>query len=318
MNKKKILATLVAALAFLPSQAQIMLSPYVESAIGGLTENNITIAENRLRNVISSNGMVSGYGGRFVLACKVAALQREVSGTKLIQHLEITFAIGDNFSNNCFGSTSMEALGIGNTEGQAMTNALKNIKSTPQLKAIVAEAKQRILDYYEKNGPSIIKKAQGLVTAQQWEEALYELTAIPEECACYPQAQDMMESIYKSHLDHDAKQLLSQAQAAWAADPNPGPAADEALRILGQIDTSASCYQQAQALMHKIEVRVKAVHEREYADAKAREEADRQAEATKLKMAHSLAKARINACRDVAVAFAKRKVVVHKHYHSWW
>lgn len=308
---KKFFLAVAFALSFVPSQAQIMLSPIIDSTINGLTENNVTIAEGRLRNVISSLGMESGYGGRFVLACKVAALQREVSGTKLIQHLEITFAVGDNMANACFGSTSVEVYGIGSSEGQAMTSALKNIKSTPQLKKIVAEAKQRIIDYYEKNGPAIIKKAQGLVTAQQWEEALYELTAIPEECSCYPQALSMMEKVYAAHLNHDAAQILAQAQAMWSADPNPGATAQQAMQLLGQINTSAACYPQAQALMKKIEARVKNVTDREYADAKAMEKA-------RLNAATAVAKARISACRDVAVAYARRKVVVRNYYRTWW
>ena len=309
--RKKIFAAIVAALAFMPMQAQIMLTPYVESMINGLNENNGQLAINRMRNIISSNGMVSGYGGRFALACKIVALETGTTGQKMIQKLEVTFAIGDDFANACFGSTSVEVVGVGASEGQAMTSAIKNIKSTPQLKAIVAEAKQRIIDYYEKNGPNIIKKAQGLVTAQQWEEALYELTAIPEECSCYKQALDMMESIYKKHLDHDAAQLLSQAQAIWSSDPNPGWAADQATALLGQIDTSAECYPQAQALMKKIHNRVKNVTEREYADNKAKEQA-------MFKANVALEKARIDACRDVAVAYAKRKVTVNHHYHSWF
>ena len=308
---KKFFATIVALLAFMPSQAQIMLSPYIDSAIDGLTENNVSIAENRLRNVISSNGMISGYGGRFVLACRVAALQREVSGTKLIQHLEITFAIGDNISNNCFGSTSMEVIGIGNTEGQAMTSALKNIKTTPKLKAIVAEARERIISYYEAQGPAIIRKAQTLMNSQQWEEALFELTAIPEECSSYNEAMSMMQKVYSSHMNHDAQQLLTEAQAIWSADPNPGPAADEAMSILSQINSDAKCYGQAQALMRKIESRVKSVTDQQYRDAVAYENA-------KLKTAAALEKARLSACRDVAVAYAKRRVVVQHHYHSWW
>lgn len=310
---KKFLVSLVAALAFLPSQAQIMLSPIVDSTIGGLTENNVTIAENRLRNVISSMGMESGYGGRFVMAIKVAALQREVSGTKLIQHLEITFAVGDNQSNICFGSTSMETIGIGNTEGQAMTSALKNIKATPKLKDIIAEAKARIIEYYEQNGPMIIKRAQGLLTAQDWEGALWELSAIPQEVSCYPQALKMMEKIYDAHLNHDAQQILNQAQALWASDPNPGWGADEAMRILSRINTSAKCYPQAQALMRKIESRVKGVTDRRYNDAVAMEKA-------RLNAGVALEKARIRACRDVAVAYAKRRttVVVNRYYRTWW
>ena len=312
--KKKIFATIFAALAFVPSQAQIMLSPVVESTIGGLTENNVEIAENRLRNVISSLGMESGYGGRFVLACKVAALQREVSGTKLIQHLEITFAVGDNMANACFGSTSMEAIGIGNTEGQAMTAALRNIKANAQLKAIIAEAKERIIDYYEQNCSGIIHKSQGLITAQQWEEALWELTAIPQEVSCYHDALDMMESVYETHLNHDARQILMQAQAIWAADPNPGWGAQEAMRMLSQINTSADCYPQAQALMRKIEARVKNVTDKVYEDNKAMEKA-------RMNACLAVEKARLRCMRDVAVAYAKSRpkvIVRNNYYRTWW
>ena len=97
----------------------------------------------------------------------------------------------------------------------------------------------------------------------------------------------------------------------WAADPNPGYTAEEAMRILSQINTSAACYPQAQALMKKIESRVKTVTDRQYAD-------DRAMEKARLNAATAVAKARISACRDVAVAYARRKVVVRNYYRSWW
>ena len=309
---KKLFSLTTALLFFQSLQAQIMLSPIVDSSIGGLTDNNVSIIENRLRSVISSLGMESGYGGRFVLACKVTALQREVVGSKLAQHLEVTMAIGDNQANACFGSTSMEVFGVGDTEGLAMTSALKNIKATPKLKMIVAEAKQRIIDYYNQNCGAIIQKARTLQTSQSWEEALYELSAIPQEVSCYTDALSMMDKIYVAHLNHDAQQILNQAQAIWAADPNPGWGAEEAMRILGQINTGASCYPQAQALMRKIETRVKGVTDKRYNDAVNMEKA-------RLNAQTALEKARINACRDVAVAWAKRRtVIVRNYYRTWW
>lgn len=314
MIRKKILVTVFAALASLPMSAQIQLTPVFDATIGGLNENNTTIVEGRLRSMISSLGMESGYGGRFVLACKVAALQREVSGTKMIQNLEVTFAIGDNMANVCFGMTGTEVMGIGNTEGQAMTSALKNIKPTPKLKALVAEAKVKIIDYYEQNGAGIIRQAQNLVTAHQWEEALWMLSAIPQECSHYKRALRIMNDVYVANINHDAKMVLNEAQAVWSSDPNPGPAADEAMRILSQIDPSSSCYPQAQALMRKIESRVKNVTDKRYNDAVAMEKA-------RMNAAVAVEKARVRACRDVAVAYAKsqpRVIVRNNYYHNWW
>lgn len=293
------------------ASAQIMLSPVFDSTISGLTENNVSILEGRLQSLISSMGMESGYGGRFVLACKIAALDREVTGTKLIQHLQVSFAVGDNESNICFGSTTTECIGLGNTAEQAMTSALKNIKANKQLKDLVASSKDRIIDYYNKNGAAILQKAKTLIAAQKWEEALCELSAIPQECACYRDAVAMMESTYTAHINHDAAQVLAEAQAVWSADPNPGPAADQAMAILATIDPSAKCYPQAQALMKKIEARVQNVTDQRYKDAVNIEKA-------RINTQAALEKARIQACRDVATAYARRTVVVRNYYRSWW
>lgn len=308
--KQHLMASLL-LLVSLSTSAQIMLSPVIDSSINGLNENNVSLLEGRLQNLISSMGMESGYGGRFILACNVAALQREVSGTKMIQHLQVSFAVGDNMSNICFGSTTSECMGMGNTEEQAMTSAIKNIRATKQLKELVASSKARIIDYYEKNGAVIIQKAKGLIAAQKWDEALYELSFVPEECSCYPEVLKMMETTYTSHINHDAAQVLAEAQAVWSADPNPGPAAEQAMAILATIDTSAKCYPQAQALMKKIETRVQSVTDKKYNDALELEKA-------RLNTQAALEKARINACKEVAVAYAKRSVVVRNYYRSWW
>ena len=293
------------------ASAQIMLSPVFDSAINGLNENNTAILEERLQSLISSMRLEIRYGGRFVLACKVAALQREVSGTKLIQHLQVSYAVGDNMSDICFGSTTTECYGIGNTEEQAMTSALKSLKATKQLKDLVATSKTRIIDYYNKNGAAIIQRAKGLIAAHKWEEALYELSAIPEECSFYPEALAMMETTYTSHINHDAAQVLAEAQAVWSADPNPGPGAEEAMAILATIDPSAKCYPQAQALMKKIEARVQSVTDKRYNDAVALEKA-------RINTHAALEKARLNACKEVAAAYARRTVVVRNYYRSWW
>lgn len=311
MKIRHILTLAAWALASLSSSAQIMLSPMFDSSINGLNENNTSIAEGRLRSIISSLGMESGYGGRFVLACHVAALQREVSGTKIIQQLQVTYSVGDNISNICFGSTSVECTGIGSTEQQAMTSAIRSLRSTPELKRLMSSSKERILDYYNKNAAGIIAKAKGLITAQQWEEALYELTAIPEECKLYPQALTMMEKVYSTQLSSEAQQVLNEAQAIWSADPNPGPNAERAMEILAGINTSAKCYPQAKALMKRIETRVKSVTDTERRN-------EQQLERARLNADTALRKAHIQACRDVAVAYARRKVVVNRYYRSWW
>jgi hypothetical protein len=124
----------------------------------------------------------------------------------------------------------------------------------------------------------------------------------------------MMESVYETHLNHDARQILMQAQAIWAADPNPGWGAQEAMRMLSQINTSADCYPQAQALMRKIEARVKNVTDKVYEDNKAMEKA-------RMNARLAVEKARLRCMRDVAVAYAKSRpkvIVRNNYYRTWW
>lgn len=293
-------------------KAQIQLTPIVDTTIEGLTENNVAIVENRLRSFISSHGMISSYGGRFVLACKIAILEREVAGIKPIQHLEVTFAVGDNVANKCFGTASVECLGIGNSQEQAMTAALRNIKGdNPELEKLLAVAKERIIDYYDQNALSIIAKAKALANSQQWDQAIYELSAIPQECSSNGMAVKLIDDVYQQHINHDAAQVLNEARAVWSADPNPGPAAEQAMSFLTQIDTSSKCYPQAMALMNTIQARVKNVSDSDRAH-------EKNMERRRLAATNALQRERINACRDIAVAYAKRKVLIQKHYHSWW
>ena len=310
MKRRAIILVMALTMTCLSTSAQIMLTPMIDSSIGGVTANNRALIEDRLRQIIASEGMTPAYGGRFILACRVAALQREVSGNKLIQRLQVTFAIGDNNSNVCYGTTRTETLGIGNTEGQAMTSAMRNIKVTPELRKIIAESKTKILSYYQKNGKSILTKARSLLGQQKWQAALCELAAIPQECSYYSSAASMMREVYNAHLNHDASSLLLQAQALWSSDPNPGPTADMAMSILGQVDPNAKCYSQARALMNKIEARNKAVVDKEHRDA---------VELEKIRMNNEaiIEQAQIQACRDIAVAEAQQEKVYITNNYSY-
>lgn len=301
----------------LGANAQIFLTPAVDSDAGGLDKNTLGAIDGRLRTIISRAGCESGYGGRFVMAVKVSLLDRNFTNSApvmIAQTIQVTLAIGDVQTQSCFGSTTFEANGIGPTEAAALLSAVKSINpNSPEFKKLVADSKAKIIDYYTKNGPSIVGSAKSLMTNHQYDEAIEKLADIPQECPNYPEAANMMTTIYQSNINHDAAQILAEAQAVWSADPNPGPGAEQAMAILSGIDTSAKCYPQAQALMKKIEARVKTV-----TDANAAHE--RQMEKARLNTAAALEKARIRACRDIAVARAKSrpKVVYHFSRWGWW
>ena len=157
-----------------------------------------------------------------------------------------------------------------------MLSGFRNIRMNAELKQLVAESKQRIIDYYNQNGPAVIQRAQSLMSNQDYEGSIAELAAIPQECSSYPKASSLMLKVYKENINHSASQMLLEAKAIWAADPNPGESADQALAILGQINTGATCYNQAQALIKQIQARAKQVTDRQYADEQAQARHERE------------------------------------------
>ena len=80
-------------------------------------------------------------------------------------------------------------------------------------------AKERIIDYYDQNALSIIAKAKALANSQQWDQAIYELSAIPQECSSNGMAVKLIDDVYQQHINHDAAQVLNEARAVWSADP---------------------------------------------------------------------------------------------------
>lgn len=305
---KKLMSLLLACgLYATTAMSQITLTPYVVSSVGGLNDNNVGLLDGNLRTLISRSGLESGYGGRFVLAVTVNLLEKSMTNTapvKVVQKVQINFAIGDSQGGTCFGTTSMVCRGVGDTDIQAMQNSFRNIRVTPELETLIADSKNKIIAYYNQNGSSIMAKAKSLVAAQKWEEALYELSFIPSECSCYPEAAKMMSNVYQTHLNHDAAAQYTTAEALAQTDP------EEALAILGDIDPSSAVATKAKALTTKINARQKQLQDKQIAH-------ERNMEKRRLEADVALENARIKACRDVAVAYAKRKTVVY-NVNRWW
>lgn len=305
--KKLVSLLLACGMYATTAMAQITLTPYVDSTTGGLDDNNVSVLDGNLRTLITRSGIESGYGGRFILAANVNMLDKSMTNTapvKVVQKVQINLAIGDSQSGTCFGTISVVCRGVGDSDIHAMLNSFRNIPITPELKNLISSSKTQIIAYYDQNGTAIMARAKTLLAEQKWEEALYELSAIPQECNCYKDAAKMMTNVYQTYLNHDAAAQYATAEAL--AQTNP----EEALSILGDIDPSSSVAKKAKELTSKINTRLQKLQDNQLAH-------ERSMEKRQLEASVTLENARIKACRDVAVAYAKRKKVVY-NVHRWW
>lgn len=248
----------------------------------------------RLTRVATENGLAASDGyGQFVISPEFSVLSKSIlpgPPRSFVYELEVTLIIGDFFGQKMFSSTSVTVKGIGENETKAYMDAIKRINpKTREIQAFVADAKKKIIAYYDANYPNIIKKANQLASQKQFEEAMFHLMAVPDCSKGYDSALKAASSVYQMYVDDLCNRYLAKAKMAWAAEQN-SYGAGTAGEYLAYIYPDAACYSEAMGLYKEIKGKV--------------------LDDWKFTMkiyddAVSLERQRINAWRDVGVAFGQ-------------
>lgn len=288
---------------------KIQVSAYVAENCG-VPPAATKVLDSKLRKVITSVGFGASEKQRFILTAHVTILSEDVTPTAppmFAYTLSFNLYIGDGLTGTLFASTQVEAKGVGTTKDKAYLQALKDLNPRdPAIKEFVKEGKDKIIEYYNLNGESIIKHAVTLANNQDYEAALTELATIPQACtALYDKATNLMAEFYDKMIDEEGATILAEAQGVWNAG-HDREAADKAGAILAGINPQCSSYAKAQKLFKEIGERVKELDSREWA-----------LELKKQQDEIDLQKATIQAARDVAVAYAENQPQpVYNIY--WW
>lgn len=299
---------------------KIAVSAYVAENCG-VPVNSQSILESKLTQLLTSCGFAGEQNQRFILTAKVDILSEDFTDTAPVMHvytLSFNLFIGDGYDGTLFSSASIEAKGVGNTKDKAYMQALKSVSPRdPALKRFVEEGKQKIIDYYVMNCSAIIQSAQTLAANQQFDEAMWQLSSIPDVCSdCYSQAMKLMASIYQRQVDQDGDVMLAEARNLWNAGQDRA-AADPAGAILARINPQSKAYKEAQALSKTIAARVKAIDNREWNFQMQQYNDQIHMEKAALKAARDIELAQTRAARDIGVAWAKNQPkTIYKIY--WW
>ena len=195
-------------------------------------------------------------------------------------------------NNILFSSISRQVKGSGNNKQTAITNAISKIPTNDaQFKAFIETGKGKIIQYYESKCQDIMTKSESLVKMQNYDEALGLLQTVPEEVSCYNKVQEKSIEAYKAYQNQKCAKQIQEAKTTLAANNY-----NSALEILSQIDPSATCFNESQTLMKNAESKID-VEEKKQWDLKMKVYGDNVA----------LEKQRINAVKDIAVAYYKSK-----------
>ena len=248
---------------------------------------------NKLTQVAINNGIAAGRDfGRFFIAANIGMATKDIlpgPPTQISQNMEITLYIADYFDQKIYSSTTIKATGIGTNETKSFINALQRLPvKSPQLNQFVTEGKDKILAYYRQQGDLIIQQAKTLAAQRKYEEAFFLLTAIPDAVRdVYERAMDATLEIYQSYVDYLCEVNLAKARAAWAAHQN-SEGAEAAGVFLSQIYPDAKCHAEAMEL---------------YAEIRDKVLADWQFEMKKWQDGIDLESQRIEAMRQIGVAY---------------
>ena len=293
--------------------ARITLAAYVPQQIDKMPDAARSILANKLNQIVTQNGMGGAANNeRFIITANVNIISKDLTATAppmTALVLEVTLYIGDGFVGTKFSSTSISVKGVGESETKAYISALKGISPTnSNIQSFVGNGKSKIIEYYNSKCDFIIKEAQTLVSQNNFEEAIFKLTSVPEVCKeCYDKCMDAVGPIYQKQIDRECKSKLMEANTAWnAAQDSYG--ADIAGGILAQIDPNASCYKEALALSNKIAQRIKEIDQRDW-KLQLKEQQDNV----------DIQKATIKAIRDIGVAYGNgQPKTVTYNVRGWW
>jgi hypothetical protein len=129
--------------------------------------------------------------------------------------LDVNLYIGDGYEGTKFASTSLSVKGVGENVAKAYINAFKNINlNDSKLQAFVEKGKAKIISYYNTHCDVIIKQAQTLASTGRMDEAIYNLTAVPQACTnCYTRSMAQVAPIYKKQVEKDCGESLTRPKA---------------------------------------------------------------------------------------------------------
>lgn len=277
------------------------------------------LLENKLSQIITANGIADNEECvRFVLTAKINVISKDIAAgppQRISQKLDITLILGDVEADKVYSQTTISTMGIGQSLEKSYISAFKNINPrNTAITAFIQEGKEKVLGYYQTHCEDVIAEARKQASLQNYEDALMMLTSIPDVCTdCFNEASSIAQPIYHDMIEARGAECLNEARAVWAKNPTRS-GAEEATRLLSQINFAASCQPKAAALMREITAKMNEIDRREwehqmqvYQDNIEREKRQWAQHVREYEDRVQTQRMYLKACRDVAITYARNQ-----------
>lgn len=162
---------------------------------------------------------------------------------------EFSLTARNIYDDSVYGNVIVQVTGdaTGDAEG-AIKNLLSNIKSTnPAFTRFIRTTRDKIVQHYNANCPTIIKKAQTMLSMGKIDDAIGYLSSVPEIVPCYEEAATMMTQTAQKAKSLECDQLLLLARSMYIMKEY-----EKALFLLTKITSDSPCSAGARALTDSI------------------------------------------------------------------
>ncbi|MEO6190152.1 MAG: hypothetical protein ABIO44_07090 [Saprospiraceae bacterium] len=267
--KNTIILFFISALAS-TNNAQVKLNDFGRIILNTYLPDNITIPIEAkvlfttiLNQITSNNGMGgSEINPRFIITAAVNVGTKDIIAGPpqlIAQNLDITLFVGDAIANTIFSNVKLSIKGVATNENKAFIEAFRTINpKNKEILTFLEEGKKKIIDYYVTHCDFMIKNAQSLAKQENYDEAIYQLSLVPEVCQdCYFKSLDTLSRIYQQKIDADCRIRFNRAKASWTATQDP-KGAEMAGDILCSINPMASCQTEITKFIKSIDAKLKA------------------------------------------------------------
>jgi hypothetical protein len=301
-----------------------------------------------LESALNSNGLLNLSENRFVCGLTIVTNQMEMSpnGDMVAFESDVIISVVDIRTMKKYGNfrvDNLKSVGINQTRAMKMlASKFKEELETSDFNFWIDSMKVRILNDYSDNCTFIIKEAMGLSRMRRFDEALYKLNEVPVVLRdCYFNVKDSILQVYLNKANFECQQKLASSRIMIASNQF-----NSAANLLIGIDPGVACYAEVERVIQEISKQICSAQlgaargawasldyemasfylrnisaasecaneaERLRVDilkyARERENHIWQFEIEKFKLSASIERSRINAARDVAVAFANNQPI---------
>ncbi len=288
-----------------------MLSSYLD-----LPTDAVRSLDMKLGQMVTQNGM-GGMSDQFVLTANVVTIDKMVTGTapaQFIVELEVSFFVLNLVDNIIVDEMAYTVKGIDKLENKAVIQAINQIKPrSPQVRQFMDNVRGSIIVYYNTQVPAIIAKAQSLAAREEYDEAIWVLSAVPDCIDQYPMVADQMAAIYLKKVDYEATSAIQDAKGFIALRDY-----ESAVNALADVNPVSSKSKEAFAIIEQIKGKIDAEEQRKLDEELKRYEEAKEAAQRQEDNQVMLTKMAIEASQTVGVEKAKTETNLVQSLNKWF